>query len=171
LTLALEEGYVILEVYEVWDYPRRKKGLFADYLNAFLKGKQEVVGWPKNCTTTEARNKYMRDFEVAEGVKLNPANIGDEKNTTLYDLNKRCLNSFLGKWAEKQDQRQTRMTHEPKVFYDFLEDESRTEKKFPIVNDETLMLHWMNTQFAVGGSKKGNVVHAVFTTSHTRIHL
>ena len=28
LTLALEERYVILEVYEVWVYPRRKKGLF-----------------------------------------------------------------------------------------------------------------------------------------------
>lgn len=39
LILVLEEGYVIMEVYEVWDYFRRKKGFFVDYINVFLKGK------------------------------------------------------------------------------------------------------------------------------------
>ena len=49
--MALEMGYKILDVFEIWNYPKRKKGLFAGYIDHFLKGKQEAAGWPSNCDT------------------------------------------------------------------------------------------------------------------------
>lgn len=104
-------------------------------------------------------------------MRLDASRIGETKNKTLYDLNKRCLNIFWGKWAEKQDQRQTKLTHEPSTFYRFLADNGLKDKKFALVNEDTLMLHWREKDFGVGGSRKGSVVHAVFTTSLARVHL
>lgn len=90
--MAIEEKYVVLEVFEVWNYMRRKKGHFAEYIKTFQKGKQEAAGWPKHCDTPEKREEYIRRYKEVEGIELNPANIGESKNATLYDLNKRCMN-------------------------------------------------------------------------------
>lgn len=35
IELVVEEGYEILEVYEVWNYMRKKKGFFVDYIKIF----------------------------------------------------------------------------------------------------------------------------------------
>ena len=171
LELAIEEKYVVLEVYEVWNYLRKKKGLFAQYIKTFQKGKQEAAGWPRNCDTPAKRSEYIRRYKEVEDVELDPANIGESKNPTLYDLNKRCMNSFWGKWAERQDTLQTTLTHSADAFYKFLENPDLQEKKFGIVNEETLVLNWRQQQFAISGSAKGSVVHAVFTTSLARIKL
>ena len=104
-----------------------------------------------------------------EGVALDPANNGESKNPTLYDLNKRCTNSFWGKWAERQDTLQTTLTDSADAFYKFLENPDLQEKKFAIVNEETLVLNWRQQQFAIRVSAKGSVVHAVFTTLLARI--
>ncbi len=44
---ALDNGYVITAVREVHDFPRFRKGLFEEYVNTFLKAKQEASGWPQ----------------------------------------------------------------------------------------------------------------------------
>ena len=171
LELALEEKYLVLEVYEVWTYMRRKKGLFAEYIKTFQKGKQEAAGWPKRCDTPAKKALYIQRYKEVEGVELDPSRIGDTKNPTLYDLNKRCMNSFWGKWAERQDTLQSTLTHSADAFYKFLEDPNLHEKKFAIVNEDTMVLNWRQHQFAISGSSKGSVVHAIFTTSLARIKL
>ena len=50
---ALQLGYKVLEVNEVYHYEKRSKysedgGLFADYINCFLRLKQQVSGWPSH---------------------------------------------------------------------------------------------------------------------------
>lgn len=100
-TLALDKKYTIMCVFAVRNYHRRKKGLFANYINAFLKGNQEAASWPKGCASPEERTKYIYDYKNPEGVQLGASQIGKTKNKMLYDLNKRCLNRFWGKWAEK----------------------------------------------------------------------
>jgi len=43
---AVEKGYQILHIHEVWHFPenQRKEGLFADYVNTWLKIKEEASG-------------------------------------------------------------------------------------------------------------------------------
>ena len=50
-TIAVELGYRIIKIHEVWHFPddRPKEGLFAEYVNKFLKAKQESSGWPSDC--------------------------------------------------------------------------------------------------------------------------
>ena len=58
LKKAIEVGYKILEVFVIWQYEMveydkvsKKGGLFAEYVNTFLKYKQEASGWPDECDT------------------------------------------------------------------------------------------------------------------------
>lgn len=48
----------------------RRVGLFADYVNTWLKIKQESAGWPDNCTTLQQKREYIREYKQKEGIKL-----------------------------------------------------------------------------------------------------
>ena len=63
LQKAVVLGYTIQRIYEVyhWDKTAQynpatgKGGLFADYVNRFLKLKQMASGWPDKCESEEAK--------------------------------------------------------------------------------------------------------------------
>lgn len=64
LHLALEKGYKIQEVYETWQYPTtqydpstKDGGLFASYVNMYLKMKVEASGFPGWCDTEEKKSR------------------------------------------------------------------------------------------------------------------
>ena len=46
LVLALDQGYVILHIYEPWNFRQTSTTLFRDYINTWIKVKQEANGWP-----------------------------------------------------------------------------------------------------------------------------
>ncbi len=96
LEKALEKGYQVLQLHEVWHFPRQSDGLFKDYVNTFLKIKQEASGYPKNCTTEEEKQQYVEEYLEREGIQLDPRKI--EYNPGLRALAKLMLNSFWGKF-------------------------------------------------------------------------
>ena len=104
LKKALEKGYVVQRIYEVWHFdetqqydPKTKTGeLFTDYVNTFLKMKQEASGWPEWCQNENDRWNYIRDYHEKEGILLDYNNI---KNPALRALAKLMLNSFWGKFG------------------------------------------------------------------------
>lgn len=77
LQKAVEKGYQILKIHEVFHFPpeNRRVGLFAEYVNTWLKLKQESAGWPTDCTTPEQKAEYIREYGEKEGIKLE--NIAD----------------------------------------------------------------------------------------------
>ncbi len=168
---AMEKGYSLVRIFEVWQYLKRKTGLFADYINCFLKLKQQAAGWPKWADTQEKRESYIRKYEEKEGICLDAAKIGEEKDEVSYLLTKLALNSFWGKMGEEQDTRQTRITHDAGVFYKFLADENIKDRKFDLLSEDTMILNWREQSSAITGNRRGYVVHAVFTTALARLKL
>jgi len=89
-------------MYEVWNYLDSTVydeltltgGLFAEYINKFLRLKQQADGWPAWVKTDEDKDRYIREYEEHEGIKLDPSQI--EKNEGLRALAKLMLNSFWG---------------------------------------------------------------------------
>jgi hypothetical protein len=99
LEKALEKGYRILQVHEVWHFPQSSDGLFKEYVDTFLKIKQESSGYPKNCTTEEQRQQYVDEYLAVEGIQLDRSKI--EHNPGMRALSKLMLNSFWGMYFKQ----------------------------------------------------------------------
>ena len=67
---AVEQGYVVLKILEVWHSPQSRQGLFAEYVNTWLKIKEETSGWPASCRTQESRAQHLHDYARREGIHL-----------------------------------------------------------------------------------------------------
>lgn len=72
LQKAVEKGYKIIKIHEVFHFPphQRREGLFAEYVNTFLKVKQEAAGWLEGCNTDQQKAEYLREYEEKEGIRL-----------------------------------------------------------------------------------------------------
>ena len=57
LIKAVEKGYTLVKIQEVWHFPedQRRTGLFVDYVNTWLKLKQESAGWLSWCQIVEQK--------------------------------------------------------------------------------------------------------------------
>ena len=77
---AVEKGYIIKHIHEVWHFPpnQRQTGLFANYVNTWLKTKQESSGWPSWCESMEQKRSYILKYQQQEGIRLDISRI--EKN-------------------------------------------------------------------------------------------
>ena len=94
LMKAIEKGYKILKIHEVWHFPTHTDELFKEYVNTFLKIKQEASGYPKECVTDEQKQRYIDEYYEHEGIRLDPENI--KYNPGLRSLAKLMLNSLWG---------------------------------------------------------------------------
>ncbi|XP_018370538.1 PREDICTED: uncharacterized protein LOC108766020 [Trachymyrmex cornetzi] len=108
LRKAVEKGYRVSEVREIWQYKvtrydpdTRQGGLFIGYINSFLQLKQEASGWPNEYVDDEAKERYLREYEETEGIVLDKNNIA--RNPGLRSVAKLCLNSFFGKFGQRSN--------------------------------------------------------------------
>ena len=69
-------------------------GLFTEYIDTFLKLKQEASGYPPGCETDQQKRDYILDYAAHEHIQLDPANI--RLNNALRCLAKIALNAFWG---------------------------------------------------------------------------
>ena len=72
---AVAIGYTLVKIHEVHHFPpdQRKVGLFADYVNTWLKIKQEAAGYPSWAVTPEDKVRYVRQYQQKECIALDPS--------------------------------------------------------------------------------------------------
>ena len=98
LDKAVEMGYVVVDRYSAWHFPEttqydpdaQEGGLWADYMNLWLREKQQADGYPSWCVTQADKDRYVSLYEEHEGVELDPAKI--VRNEGLRTLSKMMLN-------------------------------------------------------------------------------
>ncbi|XP_049826260.1 uncharacterized protein LOC126266399 [Aethina tumida] len=174
---ALEKGYRIVEVFEVWTYETRQynhaagqPGLFIEMMNKFIKIKQEASVWPADCINDVVKQQqYLVDFEEAEKVKLTPERI--ENNPGLRSLAKLMLNSFWGKFGQRENQPQTTIVNDPQECFDLLAHPSKNVNSITPVNEQTVVINWEYADEAVESLPTVNVVIAAFVTAQARLKL
>jgi len=134
---AVNQGYVIQRVYEVWHFSRKSNQLFSSYVNTFLKIKQEASGWPDWVgKDDDKRQQYLDDYRAHEGISLEANKI--EKNPGWRSLAKMMLNSFWGKYGQQGNKSQVEGISEPRRLYDLLDDDSRDLQTLRIMNDKMI---------------------------------
>lgn len=59
----MEKGYQIIHIHEVWHFPEKQTGLFANYVNTWLKIKEEASGWPEYVDEDPAKQQqHIADY-------------------------------------------------------------------------------------------------------------
>ena len=103
---ALEHGYKIIAVYEIYHYKNSKK-IFDSYVYTFMKLKQESSGVPKACVDErgdvikEKLQEYVSEYCKHEQVHLDPDKIC--YNPGQRTVMKALLDSLWGKLAQNED--------------------------------------------------------------------
>ncbi|XP_071948939.1 uncharacterized protein [Antedon mediterranea] len=113
--------------------------------------------------------KYINQYEEKEGIKLNPDKI--EYNPGLRSLAKLMLNSFWGKFGQKENQSKTLYTNNPNDVYDLLSDPEVIVNDLNLINENLAELKYQNEEKSITVNKKVNVVIAAFTTATARLKL
>ena len=95
LVKAVQMGYIIKQIHEVWNFPpnQRPSGLFKGYVDTWLKTQQESLGWPSGCNTIEEKRNYILNYKEKEGIKLEINKIA--KNPGRKATAKLMLNWYL----------------------------------------------------------------------------
>jgi len=171
LVKAVELGYEIKRIHEVWNFPpeRRKTGLFADYVNTWLKIKQESAGYPRGVNTLEEKRDYIRRYEQRENIRLNSARIA--KNPGRKATAKLMLNSFWGKFGENLHKPTTKAVYNAADLFDLVSNELLDIRQVRIVSDECLEVVHQNQKENQPDNGRVNIFIAAFTTCHARLKL
>ena len=114
-----------MDLHEVYQYqvirydPQTGKGgLFAQYINAFLKLKAEASGNPSLFQCPEEKDRYISDYNNSEGIQMDKDAIGH--NPAKRGLAKLCLNSMWGKLPERNARTRKKMITDLQELYRFL---------------------------------------------------
>jgi hypothetical protein len=174
---AIQLGYEVISAQEVWHFPNPKQydrstktgGLFAEYVNCFLKIKTEASGWPPGVVTEEQQDRYISDFFDCEGILLEKAKI--KKNPGLRALAKLMLNSFWGKFGQKPNMTKTVITGDTATYFKMLSDISLNIKDINFIGEEKVAISYTIEEEFLQPSRITNVVIAAMTTSHARLRL
>ncbi|XP_045197429.2 uncharacterized protein LOC123552109 [Mercenaria mercenaria] len=164
--MALSQGYRLLKVYEVWhfdemaqyDHSTKTGGLFTEYVNTFLKVKQEASGWPDWCKTGTDKQMYIQEYFEREGILLEYDKI--EENPDLRLLAKIMLNSFWGKFGQRSNLTQTSFIDDPVQFIDMMNSDKQEVKNVRFINEEAVQLDWAYNNDFIEASCRTNVVVA-----------
>ena len=169
---AVEKSYKIIKIYEVWHFApnQRREGLFGKYVNTFLKLKQEASGWPVEVgDDPEKRQDYIANYLRHENIQLHPDNI--EKNPGKRTLAKIMMNSFWGKFGERQNKPKTVTITQPSQLYPYLFLDNFSLRNLRICTDDVLEAVFTEVQENVVPSVKTNIFVASFTTAWARLRL
>jgi hypothetical protein len=169
LRLAVTKGYTILEIFEGWEY-EVQVGVFSQYVNRFLKQKQEASGFPSWCDTEERKQEYIRLYMEKEGVELDYGQI--QKNPGKRSSAKLCLNSFWGKFAENPATKsKVEIVTESQKFFELVMSPTVRIIKVIILNDQSLLVSHENIDDARENLNTINVSVAAYTTCGARLKL
>jgi len=169
LNKAVELGYQVQYIYEVCHFNETCEGLFEDYVNTWLKIKQEASGWPAWCTTEEKKKEYVELYYQHEGIHLEYDKI--EKNPGLRTLAKMMLNSMWGKFGQRLNKTQVQTFDDPQAFHRFLNTCTVEVKHVSVVNEQMVEVHYTYQDEDIPVSPNLNIFVACFTTCWARLRL
>ncbi|KAL3114415.1 hypothetical protein niasHT_017279 [Heterodera trifolii] len=169
LNKALQLGYVVTDLFEVWDYAEWDDTLFSSYVNSFVGLKVQASGWPEGCDTEEQRQAFVAEFLRTEGIHLDPTKVAF--NPGLRLIAKTLANSLWGKLAQRVGHTEIQYTRTPAEFHKLIDDPTYDKLDFVHVSDHMdRVVVRKRPEFAKAPLTNCLPV-AIFVTSYARLHL
>jgi hypothetical protein len=179
---AIKQGYKLIEYYCVWHFEECYKydpitklgGLFATYVDTFLRGKTESTGWPdyieseSDSAKVHLKDNYISEFYDKEGVMLDKKLI--IKNPGLRATCKTCLNSHWGKYCENNDKSFYAIVRShTDLLQLYLDDRILIQKV--ILSDQCCQVYYKKDQELAEANSNTNCVIGAFVTAQARLKL
>ena len=175
IDVAVEHGYIILEVYEVHHFAKRTtagNGVMKAYVKEFLRGKQEASGWPRDNMSEEAKQAYIDDYKEHEDIQLIRSNI--EKNPGRRQCCKLMVTSLWGKTGQRGNMPRTVVVHNTSEFNAIVfndQYELGIVDRLPHHDYAWQITYKLKHECVVKEPRNSNVYIAAFTTTWARIKL
>lgn len=173
---AIDLGYSVTAIFVIWQYRMTELdpstgegGLFSEYIDTFLRLKQQASGFPAWCVDDAKKERYIREYQEKEGVLLEREKI--VKNAGLRSVSKISLNSFWGKFGQRSNLKQTNVIKKREDLLKLLIAEDKEVLNVLIVNEELLYVNWQLIDDAVEPTPYTSVVIAAYTTAQARLKL
>ena len=174
---ALEYNYRIIKIYHVWHFENttcydekcKKGGIFTDYINDFLKLKQESSGFPSNITTLEEKQKFVDDYFENEGILLDINKI--KKNSGIRKIAKILLNSLWGRFSMNTNRTKMKILTKPADFFKSVNDKRYILNSYNFPNENVCQVFYSEIKKLHSGGMNTNVVLGSFVTAYARIKL
>ena len=166
---AREVGYELQTVHEVWHFKESEQGLFAEYVNTWLRIKTQATGWPSNRETEEQRQAFLQEYEEKEDIPLEETEM--KENPGLRATAKLMLNSFWGKFGQRENLPQVTQCVNLPQLYEVLKDDTLESKSIRFCTDDVLEVTYVHKDEALIPNNRTNIFIACFTTCHARLKL
>ncbi|MBW0532615.1 hypothetical protein O181_072330 [Austropuccinia psidii MF-1] len=174
---ALEKGYVISRVHEIYQYPGTmvfdpktgQNGVLSAYVRCFMALKIQASGWPSDCVTEKDKNDYIEGILKFDGITVDPTKI--DFNPALRTLSKLILNSFWGKMGEKTLRPKTQFVYDYSKLMNIVSDPTINVSGIVPLGDECLQVTYMPVEDSDESLPTSSLLHAAFTTCFGRLQL
>ncbi|CAB3977264.1 DNA polymerase [Paramuricea clavata] len=170
---ALQLDYRILVIYEIYHFTKTDK-IFDQYVNTFIKLKQESSGIPKKCLNENGEvirdllQKYIDDYMKHEGVALNVTNMN--YNAGQRTVMKALLNSLWGKLAQNEDVTVVSFLESMDELLDLVNDRTVEVTSLDFISDNMAKTTHRKTASLTTLTNR-NVIIASFVTAYARLEL
>ena len=124
-------------------------GLFNGYINYYLKMKVEASGYPKDVVSEEQKDAYIQRYFEREGVRLEKEKI--EKNPGMRSIAKLMLNSFWGKFGQRDNQVQTTVCKTNAEFITLICDQTKEISGIVFINSGAVQVQWRHLSHSSRG--------------------
>ncbi|MDI9312371.1 MAG: DNA polymerase, partial [Limnohabitans sp.] len=166
---ALDKGYKVMEIYQVLHYENKDDTLFKEYINTWLKVKQEASGWPSWVQTEVEKHQYIQNFETREGIQLDFNNI--QKNPGRRFIAKLMLNSFWGKLAQRPNHVKSVVCHHYAEYWNVINDDKYKVEGEYMPNDSTIILSYKFKDDNDADLGNTSIAISSFVTAYARLEL
>ena len=165
---AIESGYEIQYIYQVFHYENMSNDIFREYIIKWIKLKQEKSGWPHWCIDDTTRKEFLDSWKEL-GVILDPKSI--ELNKGLRTIAKMFLNTCWGKLAEKLNKPMTHLCRTVEEILTIANDPQLEILGEIAVGDESLQITFKHKDDETSRVGDTSVAVAAYVTSYARLML
>ena len=177
LKLALQKGYALVTIHELYQYPGTMKynpetgedGLLSGYVRRFMALKIQASGWPEGCDTQEKQEKFVDDVIKYDGITIDPDKM--VKNPALRTLSKLIFNSFWGKFGEKTLRPKTELVYSYDNLLEIIADPTKQVSGLLDLSDECMQVTYKPAEDTEESLPTSSLLHACFTTAFGRLQL
>lgn len=172
---AIKYGYKVREVFEILHWSSSSDELFRPYVFKWIKMKAEASGFPNWVSSDDDKERYVQTYfeeTRAGGCPIRLDKCAIRKDEISRNIAKNLLNSFYGKFAEKQNKEQAVVISDYSSLWNLANDDDKIITGQITVDENKLLVNWRFKE-ETKAKRNGlvNIAVASFVTSYARREL